>query len=111
MTTKETIVRYSSAQLKAMRAAGETHSDWQVAATVEESDLDDELPKNFWDTAQVVYPKRKKLTTLRLDEDLVEWFRREASAMHCKGYQTLMHSVLVSYRQERERQHLPFAKK
>jgi uncharacterized protein (DUF4415 family) len=78
-------------------------SDWQAAALVDDTALDDGLPKNFWETAQVMHPKRKKLTTLRLDEDLIEWFKQEAERTKSKGYQTMMHSVLAAYRRERGR--------
>jgi uncharacterized protein (DUF4415 family) len=108
MKAKEQIVRHSSQELREMSGRGETLSNFEKAAAIDDSHLDDGLPSDFWDTAHVIHHKRKKLLTLRIDEDLVDWFREEAKASHSKGYQTMMHSVLLSYRQERERKrHTP----
>ncbi|MBL8253167.1 MAG: BrnA antitoxin family protein [Candidatus Competibacter sp.] len=47
--------------------------------------------ENFWKDAQVVFPKPKRPVTLRLDADLLEWFRRES------GYQTRINAILRAY--------------
>ena len=58
--------------------------------------LDDE----FWASARVVYPDRPKTQlTVRLDADVVEWFKRQG-----KGYQTRMNAVLRSYYEAARRQ-------
>ncbi len=45
----------------------------------------------FWKEARVVMPRRKETVTLRLDADLLEWFRRE------RGYQTRINAILRAY--------------
>jgi uncharacterized protein (DUF4415 family) len=40
---------------------------------------------------------RKKLLTLRIDSDVVEWYRRQGP-----GYQTRINALLRAYMQERE---------
>ncbi len=51
------------------------------------------LGEEFWRTAQVVRPdERKKQVTLRLDPDMLEWFRAQGA-----GYQTRINAVLRSY--------------
>lgn len=45
----------------------------------------------FWKNAQVVMPSRKKVVTIRLDADLLTWFRRE------RGYQTRINAILRAY--------------
>jgi uncharacterized protein (DUF4415 family) len=45
----------------------------------------------FWKDARVVMPRRKETVTMRLDADLVEWFRRE------RGYQTRINAILRAY--------------
>jgi uncharacterized protein (DUF4415 family) len=45
----------------------------------------------FWKDAGVVMPRQKKTVTMRLDADLLEWFRRE------RGYQTRINSILRAY--------------
>jgi uncharacterized protein (DUF4415 family) len=51
-----------------------------------------ELDETFWKNAVVEYPERKKPVTLRLDADILEWFRSTG-----KGYQTRINAVLRSY--------------
>ena len=51
-----------------------------------------ELDKAFWDDAKIIYPVKKKLVTLRLDTDVLEWFRSTG-----RGYQTRINAILKSY--------------
>jgi uncharacterized protein (DUF4415 family) len=46
----------------------------------------------FLEKAQVVLPPVKTHLSLRFDEDIVEWFRRQGA-----GYQTKINAVLRSY--------------
>jgi uncharacterized protein (DUF4415 family) len=45
----------------------------------------------FWKDAMVVLPTRKTVVTMRLDADLLEWFRQQ------RGYQTRINAILRSY--------------
>jgi uncharacterized protein (DUF4415 family) len=45
----------------------------------------------FWKTARVVMPQPKKTVTMRLDADLLAWFRRH------RGYQTRINAILRAY--------------
>ena len=47
--------------------------------------------EEFWKTAQVVLPTRKAVVTMRLDADLLEWFRQQ------RGYQTRINAILRAY--------------
>jgi uncharacterized protein (DUF4415 family) len=62
-------------------------------------DLSDvtELDKAFFARA-VLWPGRKRQITLRVDPDVLKFFRR-----HGKGYQTVMNSVLRRYMEARTR--------
>ncbi len=51
-----------------------------------------DLPEDFWDGAEVILPVAKRAISLRLDEDVLEWFRRRGPR-----YQTRMNAVLRSY--------------
>jgi len=52
-----------------------------------------ELDASFWNDAKIVFPEdNKKQLTLRLDADIVEWFKSQG-----KGYQTRMNAVLRSF--------------
>jgi uncharacterized protein (DUF4415 family) len=45
----------------------------------------------FWQQAKVILPRRKVAVTMRLDADLLAWFRQE------KGYQTKINAILRTY--------------
>ena len=51
-----------------------------------------ELDDSFWNEAVIEYPEKKKPVTLRIDADVIEWFRASG-----KGYQTRINAVLRSY--------------
>jgi uncharacterized protein (DUF4415 family) len=58
------------------------------------------LDEAFWHEARVVLPRpvRKKHTGLRIDEDVLAWFRA-----HGPGYQTRMNAVLRAYVEAQKR--------
>ena len=53
----------------------------------------------FWKKATVVMPRRKETVTMRLDADLVEWFRGE------RGYQTRINAILRAYMNAQKHHH------
>ncbi len=50
----------------------------------------------FWKTAKVVLPTPKEIVTMRLDADLLRWFRQQ------RGYQTRINAILRAYMQAQE---------
>lgn len=48
--------------------------------------------EDFWKGAAIVMPQPKETMTIRLDADVLEWFRGQG-----KGYQTRINAVLRSY--------------
>jgi uncharacterized protein (DUF4415 family) len=58
------------------------------------------LDQAFWQEARVVLPRpvRKKHTGLRIDEDVLAWFRANGP-----GYQTHMNAVLRAYVEAQKR--------
>lgn len=50
------------------------------------------LDVSFFHKQTVPVPPRKEQITLRLDQDIVAWFRKRG-----RGYQTLMNAVLRTY--------------
>jgi len=85
MKEKSTIVRHSLSQIRALRERGEdrTSPDAPEAET---------LGAEFWKSARVVMPGGKTSVHLRLDSDIVEWFKANG-----KGHLTRMNSVLRAY--------------
>jgi len=93
------IRRYTADELRAMIARGEDRTDWaRVDAKTEEeleqdiaSDPDwKDIPKDWYLNAVPVRPK--KLLSLRLDTDLVEWFKQQGP-----GYQTRINAALRAF--------------
>jgi uncharacterized protein (DUF4415 family) len=50
------------------------------------------LAADFWDTADLVLPVPKQAISLRVDQDVLDWFRKLGPR-----YQTRMNAVLRSY--------------
>ena len=51
-----------------------------------------ELDEAFFRSARLVEPSPKEQVTMRIDADVLEWFRARG-----KGYQTRMNAVLKAY--------------
>ena len=60
-------------------------------SAIDTSDIP-ELDDNFWQTAKMVTPIAKKAVSIRLDSDVLEWFKGQG-----KGYQSMINNVLRSY--------------
>ena len=50
------------------------------------------LDAEWFKRARIVYPQSKEMVTLRLDQDVLEWFRNDG-----KGYQTRINAVLKAF--------------
>lgn len=62
------------------------------------ADLDSKpTSAEFWKTAQIRLPRPKQPVTIRLDADLLQWFRQ------AEGYQTRINAVLRSYMEAQQR--------
>jgi len=55
------------------------------------------LPDDFWDAAVLVEPTRKQAISLRVDEDILAWFKETGPR-----YQTRMNAVLRCYMYARQ---------
>jgi uncharacterized protein (DUF4415 family) len=51
-----------------------------------------DLPLEFWDEARVVEPAGKQPISLRVDSDVLDWFKKQGPR-----YQSRMNAVLRSY--------------
>jgi len=99
MAKKENIVRYSADELATMKSK----TDWTKADAVSQEDVerqaDEEegpLPNGWEQTVILDLPPRKDAIKLRIDHDVLEWFRGTG-----KGYQTRMNNVLRAFVQAR----------
>jgi uncharacterized protein (DUF4415 family) len=104
MTKRERIVRYTAEQIAAKIAGGEDRTDWaKVDATTEAEieaqaaeDGDDYYFPPGWTQVYKGLPPRKAPINLRIDEDILDWFRKTG-----KGYQTRINSVLRAFVESR----------
>ena len=85
--SESNIKRYTLQQIRQMK--GET--DWEYLRSAG----DYEGPAEFeldWSTARIEGPIHKEAISLRVDPDVLEFFRSQG-----KGYQTRMNAVLRAY--------------
>jgi len=83
---------------------GESKTDWARVDAMTDADIeaamrDDPDWKDFvdvdWSKATIVYPQPKNAISIRLDKDVVDFFKATG-----KGYQTRINAVLRHYMQE-----------
>jgi uncharacterized protein (DUF4415 family) len=106
MAKKARIVRYTAEELAEKRGRGETRSDWAKAAALTGDDIEAQVAADpdeagmevDWDHVTVEHPKPKAALHMRVDCDVLDYFRRQG-----KGYQTRINAVLRSYVEQRRR--------
>ena len=104
MARKDDIRRYTAEALADMRRGGESRSDWaRINATTEEqleasiaADRDDAHEAD-WMRAVLGMPARKQDIHIRLDADVLSWFKGTG-----KGYQTRINNVLRAFVESRK---------
>ena len=107
MRKKDDIVRYTAKQLANLRNRGETRSNWAKAAALTNEEIEAQIAADpdeadmviDWDSATVEMPQPKAVLNMRIDRDVLEYFRKMG-----KGYQTRINAVLRSY-VDRNRHH------
>jgi uncharacterized protein (DUF4415 family) len=71
-------------------------TDWDRVDAMKDEDIDTsdipELDASMFANAKILLPQRKESITLRVDKDLLEWYKSLG-----KGYQTRMNAVLSLY--------------
>lgn len=100
MAKKEHIVKVTADALRAKQARGEDKSDWKRAAAMTEAEIEAAIADDpdeaemvvDWSQASVELPQPKATLNMRIDRDVLEFFRRQG-----KGYQTKINAVLRSY--------------
>ena len=105
MRKKSDTVRYTAKQIKARIARGEDRTNWdkidavtgvQLEASIR-ADVDDVRGEPDWTQAILGIPAPKDHINIRIDHDVLQWFRSNG-----KGYQTLMNNVLRAFVQTRQ---------
>jgi len=85
MSGKSTSVRHSLREVASLRERG-------LDKTRPDAPFAESLGEDFWKSARVVMPAGKTSVHLRLDRDVVEWFKARG-----KGHLTRMNAVLRAY--------------
>ena len=71
-------------------------TNWDKLSKMKDSEIDtsdiSELDVNFFRNAELRLPRPKRMVSIRLDEDILSWFKRRG-----KGYQTKINQVLKIY--------------
>jgi uncharacterized protein (DUF4415 family) len=106
MARKVRTVRYTAEELASMRRRGETRSDWTRAAATTSEEIEAQVAadpeeagmKVDWDRVKVELPRPKADLHMRVDRDVLDYFRAAG-----RGYQTRINAILRSY-VERARQ-------
>lgn len=79
-------------------------SDAEIHGAIEADPDAHRADDSFWKDAKIILPRRKEIVTMRLDADLLEWFRQQ------RGYQTRINAILRSYMKVHKKdQHQPHA--
>ncbi len=100
MARKEHIASYTAKELAAMRRRGESRTDWAKAGAVTDEQLATSIAADpdeagmvvDWTRVTVEMPQPKADLHMRVDRDVLDFFRKAG-----KGYQTRINAVLRSY--------------
>ncbi len=82
--------------MKQANTTKDSRTDWRKLATLPDDRIDTsdipELDEAFFREAHLRLPKGKQLVSLRIDRDVLDWFKRQG-----KGYQSKINAVLRAY--------------
>ena len=102
------IVSYTAAELRAMIERGEDHSDWARVDAMTEEELEAaiasdpdwaDIPHDWYEHARPHYPESmRKQVSLRIDPDLLAWFKRQGP-----GYRQRINSALRAFVEAQKR--------
>ena len=96
----KTITRMSLDE--AIRRKGEGQTDWERLRREQEASLEPEVDPDEgefdWSQARVVMPPSKQAISVRIDRDVLDFFKSQG-----RGYQTRINAVLRSYMEAKRR--------
>jgi uncharacterized protein (DUF4415 family) len=106
---RENITSYTAEEVEAMIARGQDRTDWARIDAMTEEELEAaiasdpdwrDVPRDWYKDAKPWLPKgAKRQVTLRLDPDLLDWFKGQG-----RGWQTRINAALRAYMQAHERE-------
>lgn len=87
------VTRMSLGEIRRMKS----QTDWERVRDAPDHEGEQEFEVD-WSMARLVEPEPKRLISLRLDSDVIDFFRSQG-----KGYQTRMNAVLRAYMEAKEK--------
>lgn len=82
--------------MKSKRISKKSGTDWKRLDRMKDSEIDySDIPplgEDFFKNAVLWIPPGKKMVSIRIDEDVLNWFKKKG-----KGYQTKINEVLRTY--------------
>lgn len=108
MRKKEHTTRHTDKGLSRLTQAGGSLSDWDKATNVSAVELEARIAGDEdeagmvidWDSASIELPQPKAVLNMRVDKEVLEFFRQGG-----KGYQSRINAVLRSYVERKGHQH------
>jgi uncharacterized protein (DUF4415 family) len=105
MRKRGDIVSYTDSELKSMQRRGLSRTDWKRVDAMTEAELEasiaadpDDIHEELdWTKAFIGLPPRKKDIHIRIDSDVLDWFKQWG-----EGYQTRMNNVLRAFFESRQ---------
>jgi uncharacterized protein (DUF4415 family) len=105
MTKKERIVKHTDKELRARQERGESKSNWAQASTMTDAEIEAAIADDpdetgmvvDWSKASIELPQPKAILNMRVDYEVLQFFRNQG-----KGYQTKINAVLRSYVNQRK---------
>ncbi|MCY4515405.1 MAG: BrnA antitoxin family protein [Candidatus Tectomicrobia bacterium] len=86
---------------EATRRKGKGQTDWERLRREQEAGLEPEIDPDEgefdWSRARVVMPPSKQAISVRIDRDVLEFFKSQG-----RGYQTRINAVLRSYMEAKQ---------
>lgn len=93
------VSRYAPSRGKTDWAALDALTDKEIDASIANDPDWQEFKDLDWSEAVLVIPPKKKAISIRVDEDVLDYFKKQGS-----GYQRRINAVLRSYMQQSVRQ-------
>jgi uncharacterized protein (DUF4415 family) len=100
MKKEKNIMKYSAKELQAMQKINDK-SDWAALKSINDRELENNIKSDSdsdtnisegWMGLVVGMPEAKEQISIRIDRDVLRWFRSKGS-----GYQTYINNILRSY--------------
>ncbi len=106
MVKRSDTARYSAERIKAKVERGESQTNWSRVDAMSEEELEasiaadpDDVHEDLdWSAAVKGLPPRKEHINMRIDADVLNWFKGTG-----KGYQTRMNNVLRAFVESQKR--------